>query len=234
MISENYDWFRFFVTDKNFGPVTVGDETFLPRFQRTFGLTPKHLAWMSQVHSPTVRIVEKLSSPSVIFPETDGLMAREKGVLLITKTADCVPILLWNEQEKIIAALHCGWRGFFRGILESFQKLCQEQGFELWHFSAFLGPHLRVKHFEVGKDFIQQIPDDKRKFLVQEKNQTRYDLTNAVISTFRSMGIKDLQISPISTYNSRDYFSYRKWLKQPKTSRTENYSTFASCIIILP
>lgn len=233
MIKKSYQWSQFFVTDASFGAVSVGDETFLSRFERTFEFIPKHLAWMGQVHSPTIRIVEKISSPSVIFPETDGLLTREKGVLLITKTADCVPVLLWNKKEKIIAVLHCGWRGFFRGILESFQKTCHEQGVAISNFSAFLGPHLRVEHFEVEQDFIDQIPSDKKQFLVLDKNTSHYNLTQGVIATLQSFGISDLHDSGISTYNSRDYFSYRSWMKMPKATRPETYSTFVSAIMMM-
>lgn len=233
MITEDQQWLRYFVTDTPFGPVIVGDETFLERFQQSFECTPKHLAWMGQVHSPTIRIVEKLSSPSVIFPETDGLMTREKGVLLITKTADCVPILLWNKKEKIIAALHCGWRGFFRGILESFQKTCQDQGIRISNFSFFLGPHLRVEDFEVEQDFIDQIPADKKSFMILDNNKSHYNLTQGVIATLQSFGIADLHDSGISTYNSRDYFSYRAWMKMSKATRPETYSTFASAIMMV-
>lgn len=233
MIFQKKPWFRYIVTDNNFGPVIAGDETFLERFKKPFGFEPKRLAWMGQVHSSTIRIVEKLSAHSVIFPETDGLMTREKGVLLITKTADCVPILLWNEQEKIIVALHCGWKGFFRGILESFQKACQTEGVTIGNFSAFLGPHLRVEHFEVAQDFIDQIPNDKKQFLIEHKHQPHYNLTQGVITTLQSFGVRDLHDSGISTYNSADYFSYRKWFKEPEETGTPTYSTFASAIMTM-
>gem|GEM_PF-5449822 len=212
------------VTDRLFGSVTIGDESFEKRFSPILGIVPKATIWMQQVHSPTIQAVMTPVIGSRIFPQTDGLMTNQKQTLLMTKTADCVPILLWNEKEQIVAALHCGWRGFFKCILESFAKKCRELGYPTDDFSAFLGPHLRKQSFDVGEDFTREIPENKKKYLSQEGSSMHYDLTRGVTDILNSMGIKNIEDSGVDTKTSHDYFSYREM--------GEGYSTFASCIMM--
>lgn len=223
---------KLFVTDSSFGHVVVGDPTFRKRFEEGFKSQPNHIVWMEQIHSPTVQFIEKGDEPDLVLSQTDGLMTREPNVMLITKTADCVPVLLWNKKDQVIAALHCGWKGFFAGILESFAELSRKRGFEPKHFSAFLGPHLRVEHFEVQQDFIDQIPEQKKRFLEVHDGKNFYNLTMGVKTVLNSFGISDIEDCGIDTFTSPEHFSYRRWVQLPESERPDHYDTFASGIIM--
>lgn len=223
---------KIIVTDSDFGGVVPGDKTFLSRFEGKFGYRPKKVAWMNQVHGKNIEYVDADAEEITVFPETDGIWTDQKGIMLITKTADCVPILLRSQSDGIIAALHCGWRGFFAGIIEEFAMLCHERGFKLKDFSAYLGPHLRIKNFEVQDDFVEQIPEDKKKFLREKDGKKYFGITAGVIEALHSIGIKNVEESGIDTYTDPQYFSYRLWNRTPESKRTENYSTFANCIIL--
>jgi len=238
MIQKNIGIGTIIITDSGFGHVGVGDDAFLERFNSTVAedrypqLGIKRIAWMDQVHSPDVKQVEKGKEQVVIFPETDGLFTSQIETMLITKTADCVPILLWSEEDNLIAALHCGWRGFFRGIIESFVGELKKKLIDPSSFSAFLGPHLRVSNFEVKDDFLQQVPKNKKEYIVSEHGSCFYDMTRAVFSTLEQYGITHIEDSGIDTYNNPKYFSYRTWSHTPETTRKKNYSTFANCIVL--
>lgn len=232
MIQKSFGSIDLFITDSSFGHVGVGDETFLKRFESRFSFRPDHVVWMNQIHSPKVQWIDEVSNSVHILPATDGLVTRLKNVLLVTKTADCVPILLRNEEEKIIAAIHCGWRGFMAGVLEGFAVLCQQKNIPLEHFSAFLGPHLRVEHFEVQQDFIDQVPAMKKSFLEFRGEKIFYNLTKGVVSSLHSFGIQNIEDCGMDTYGNPEYFSYRHWSQQPEVSRSKDYNTFANCIIM--
>lgn len=216
MIQKDLSWCRYFITDQSFGPVTVSDSTFAERFEKTFHLRPARTIFQDQKHTNHIEWVS-LKSPD-LFLETDGLITAEKNLLLMMKSADCVPILLWNELEKIVAVLHCGWKGFFKGIVEAF---CQRRDINPQHFSAFLGPHIRKASFTCQQDFLNQIPPDKKNFL----DHDHYDLSSGVKSVLEYHGVS-VSDSGIDTFTSTEYFSYRKMGPQ--------YSTFASCIMITP
>src|SRR5690606_25489714 len=140
MIIKNFSFGNIFITDAAFGHIKIGDPRFEERFLEATSFKPSHIVWMDQVHGSTVQFLQDISDPSVVLAKTDGMLTRQRNVLLVTKTADCVPILLWNEKEKVIGVLHCGWKGFVTGILESFSDLCQKNQLALEDFSAFLGP----------------------------------------------------------------------------------------------
>lgn len=232
MISHLFADGRLFVTDTAFGAVVPGDDTFGERCQKVLDWKPERVVWMNQTHSANVQIIDDVADAVAVVDDCDGIITQEKNLLMVTKTADCVPVLLRNSKDAVIAALHCGWKGFFRGVLESFAERCQERGWNMKDFSGFLGPHLRVSHFEVQQDFIDQIPDSKRSFLQELDGVMLYDMTQGVSETLRSFGINDLHDCEINTYTDPTYFSYRGWCHLPEASRPPSYSTFANALLL--
>lgn len=232
MIIKDFSFGKIFITDASFGHVAVGDRSFAERFSQHFGFNPAHIVWMDQVHSPTVQLVSALSSPTMTLPKTDGSLTKDPRVLLITKTADCVPVLLWNEKEKVIGVLHCGWKGFMAGILESFAQVCQDNNLEIEDFSAYLGPHLRSTHFEVQEDFLEHVPEGKKVFLEFRDGKMFYDLTLGVKTILNSLGLMNIEDPNIDTFFSSEYYSYRGWSQLEENQRPEHYNTFANCIIM--
>lgn len=224
--------FQHWITDRTFGHVGQGDKTFLERFAKQYHYEPQAIVWMNQVHGKNIEYVSGETPSGKVFPETDGLWTDQPGIMLITKTADCVPILLWNEKAKVIAVLHCGWRGFLAGIIESFATVAEEQKWNQTDFSVFLGPHLRAKNFEVQEDFVDQVPKEKQDFVVKKEGRFFFDITRGVVSILQSFGFVDIRDSEIDTYNNPDYFSYRTWNQTPETSRPATYNTFANCVIM--
>ena len=84
----------------------------------------------------------------------DGYIEREMSVANAIRTADCIPLILWNERNKLIIGLHCGWRGIASGIIE---KALQDDELDITH--AYIGPHISKDHFEVKRDFIESFQE---------------------------------------------------------------------------
>lgn len=232
MIQEDIGIGEIVITDTDFGAVSVGDKTFLDRWLMRYDEAPEQLVWMNQVHSATVKRVDDKPAAVRIFDDTDGVWTDQAGIMLITKTADCVPILLWNEDAGVIAALHAGWKGFAKGIIEAFCEQMRTAGFSLEDFSVFLGPHLRVENFQVQQDFIDALPEEKREYLREIDGQQHYDISEGVKETLLKEGIVDCTDCGIDSYTSPDFFSYRQWCHLPEDQRSESYSTFANTIIL--
>lgn len=232
MIQKNINIGNLFVTNAGFGHVKIGAPDFRVRFAGATKKEPKQVVWMDQVHGSNVKYLEEITEQELILPQTDGVITRQPEVMLITKTADCVPILLWSESDKTVAAVHCGWKGFFADILESFALCCQMNNLLLTDFYAYLGPHLRVRNFEVQADFIEKIPNDKKEFLEYHQGKAYYNLTLGVKTLLNSMGVTKIEDHGTDTFNSPDYFSYRAWKQVPVDKRPEHYNTFANCIIL--
>ncbi len=66
--------------------------------------------------------------------------------------ADCAPILLLDDENKVAAAIHCGWRSSVADILKNTLELMKEQGAQLQNITAAIGPSIGQCCYEVGEE----------------------------------------------------------------------------------
>ncbi len=223
----------FFISDRSIGPVARDQQGFIERLEQAASVrSTDTVAWMNQVHGTSLCHVGRDHKHQVSVKEIDGMWTDQKGVMLIAKTADCAPLLMRSEEAGVVAAIHCGWNGFFEGILENFAALWEERGFRPGSFSAFIGPMLRERNFEVRQDFIDKVPDAKRSFLVRRGERTTFDLARGIASTLGGLGVTQIEDCGVDTYTSEEYYSYRRWTHADPATRRETYMTFASAIVM--
>lgn len=92
------------------------------------------------------RRAEALEGKDAIFTDIPGLCI---GV----STADCVPVLLYDETRKAAAAVHAGWKGTAAGIVTAALRHLQEAyGCRPEHLQAVIGPSISLEAFEVGQE----------------------------------------------------------------------------------
>lgn len=84
--------------------------------------------------------------------KADGHYSLEKGLCLIVKTADCLPVLFFSKTHPFIAAVHAGWRGVENGILLNLIEKFQTLSYPVSDLHSFIGPHIQQKSFEVDSD----------------------------------------------------------------------------------
>ena len=91
-------------------------------FLSDLGIGDKPLVKAKQVHQDNVLLIDKEGAARPDFPEdlrsypADALMTGIPGIVLSVSIADCVPILLFDERRKVIAAVHAGWRSTAAGL----------------------------------------------------------------------------------------------------------------------
>ena len=103
-----------------------------------------------QTHSDQVTFLDGAPDKEV---KGDGLATDRSGLLLIIRTADCLPILLADERRRVVAALHCGWRGTVQRLAEKAVALLHERyGCEPGGLLAAFGPCIGRYCYEVGQD----------------------------------------------------------------------------------
>ena len=89
--------------------------------------------------------------------ECDALFTADRGVALGIKIADCLPVSLCDPVHRVIANIHCGWRGAAQRIAaETLDTLASETAFDPPSAYAYLGPSIRVCCFEVGEEVAVQ------------------------------------------------------------------------------
>ncbi|HEX5483874.1 MAG TPA: peptidoglycan editing factor PgeF [Terriglobia bacterium] len=85
----------------------------------------------------------------------DATMAAAPGVLLSVRTADCLPVLLADSRLRVVAAIHAGWRGALKRIVEkTVGEMRRIFGSEPRHVFAALGPSIRGCCYEVGDEVV--------------------------------------------------------------------------------
>lgn len=108
-----------------------------------------------QTHSAQVRLVSGADRHVCMSPvpyEADGLVTAERGLPIMCFTADCVPVLLWDSENRSAAAVHCGWRGSVSDILGNAVRAMAGLGTRSGNIRAAIGPAIGRCCFETGED----------------------------------------------------------------------------------
>jgi YfiH family protein len=129
-----------------FGDARWG-EADLSAFAEGHGMRPVILR---QLHSDTAHRLEAAPCREL---EGDALLTAVPGLLLVIRTADCLPVLLVDETRLAVAAVHCGWRGTEKRILEKAVRAMEEAyGSKPGEMLAALGPCIGAACYEVGPE----------------------------------------------------------------------------------
>jgi YfiH family protein len=108
---------------------------------------------LRQVHSNRTVVVEhpNLVWPVDAIPEADGMMTQASGLLLGIQTADCIPVLLVDVANRVVAGFHAGWRGTVRRIVElGVRRMRLEFGSKPDNMLAAIGPGIGACCYAVG------------------------------------------------------------------------------------
>lgn len=137
-------------------------------FWQALGAVDMRSAMLRQIHSDVVHRADS-RAVSDEAPQGDALITRERGLLLAVQTADCVPILLADTENRAVAAIHSGWRGTLKRIAEkTLGRMRMEFGTHPQNVIAAVGPSIGRCCYEVGSDvareFAAQFPDAREWF----------------------------------------------------------------------
>ena len=86
---------------------------------RAFDLMPNFLLTVRQVHGTDILIVDESNPDLMHFQnvESDAIITDQPGVMIGVLVADCFPVLIFDPQAKVAAAVHAGWRGAAAGLI---------------------------------------------------------------------------------------------------------------------
>jgi hypothetical protein len=107
-------------------------------------------ALLDQIHSDVVHIIEKIPPER---PPGDALVTNVPGLLLVVKTADCLPLLLFDARLRVAAAVHAGWKGTrLRIARKAVETMRSKFGTNPADMIAAAGPCIGPACYEVGED----------------------------------------------------------------------------------
>jgi len=179
------------------------------RLADSIGVAFDHLVWMEQIHSRNVTVVD--GPTDVPVPATDALVTTVPGLALATLSADCVPVLLSDDEAGVIAAVHAGRIGARIGIVPRVLDVMVEQGARVDRIGAFLGPAASGRQYEVPA----AMQADVEKFLPGSATRTvkgtpGLDLRAGLRKQLLDAGVAGVAEDPRCTIEDQTLFSHRR------------------------
>lgn len=208
MITLNND--NYFVSNLFPGTITSGFGTVnsceLAAIKSITGLDPIE---MLQVHGGSIRKVEENFEN---MQECDGLLTNREDIVLIVKTADCLPILFYDPTNNYVGAVHAGWKGTVARITEHMMQALQENGSNPGDIKVVIGPGIGAcsyeiygERLEIFKSEFPQWPD------AYQNNTLNLLLLNYRQLTSQGINPQNIDYFPFCTAcDSRRFYSYNR------------------------
>lgn len=170
---------------------------------------PSEPVWMEQIHSTDVANADAAACRVV----ADAAVARQRGSVCVVMTADCLPVLLCDEDGSVVAAAHAGWKGLVAGVIEA---TVNQMGIAPNKLMAWLGPTIGPHAFEVGEDvraaFTTHDTNAAAAFVpLAAKGKYRADIARLARQRLEALGITRVFGGTYCTFHQQDrFFSYRR------------------------
>lgn len=188
---------------------------------RALGLDMNNLVFAQQTHSANVVKVTKKDTHKGMFlngavRNCDALITNERGLVLAARTADCVPVLIYDPSASAVAAVHSGWKGTADNIIfntvEAMQKAFDSRPSEM---TAVIGPCIDACCYQVSKDMAELFGEKYTEVnCIKETNGVFHlDLASVCVYQLRHCGIKPESITISNECTSccpQRFFSHRR------------------------
>ncbi|MDX8048111.1 peptidoglycan editing factor PgeF [Lentzea sp. BCCO 10_0798] len=179
------------------------------RLAEGIGLAADRLVWMEQVHGRTVATVDGPQGEPL--EATDAVVTKRAGLGLVVLTADCVPVLLGDQEAGVVGAVHAGRVGARVGVVVEALKAMMALGAELERVEVLLGPSVCGDCYEVPaemqKDVEKHLPGSAAK---SRKGTPALDLRAGLWNQLASAGVGKIGVDPRCTFEEKDLFSHRR------------------------
>ena len=164
---------------------------------------------VDQVHGSDVLVVDQplLDHPPAAFPQADAVVTTLRGVGLVVRTADCLPVALADPDAGVVGVAHAGRRGLDLGVLT--RTVETMRGLGAGRLRAWVGPGICGHCYEVdapmAADYTARHP--------LAASTTRWgtpalDLTRVAVAELEASGVS-VEVLPGCTREDNDLFSYR-------------------------
>ena len=165
-----------------------------------------------QIHSAQIISIlcDEQATKQVTSPlaDADAWVLGVKGWGSAILTADCVPLIVWDEHADVIGLAHCGWRGVKAELPAKTVHAMKEAGAN-GVLSAWVGPHIQANSFEVQQDVAVQFPNS----VLERESRLFVDLNHAILTQLTEHGLekKDIEFCLHCTCaEPENFFSFRR------------------------
>lgn len=167
-----------------------------------------------QVHGSKIVVVSQEDiAQGIGLPEADGILTDAAYLPVVVRTADCLPVFLYDPARRGIGLLHAGWKGTREGIAaQAVSMMNRKWGTHANELKAAFGPSIRSCCYEVGEEFKEYFPDR----IAGREGRCYFDLPAENKRQLLQAGVLEENISDSGACTCCDkrYFSYRREGKQ--------------------
>ena len=180
---------------------------------KKMNIKKENLILMHQTHSNKVIFIDKESQKNKNII-ADAIVTKLEGLAIGVLTADCVPIILYDEINKIIGCIHAGWKGAISGIIENTLNKFKEIN-ENNKIIAVVGPCIGYESYEVSLDFydnfLKNSKENKKFFSKKDNKKFLFNLREYIKDKLSNCGVDNIDNINIDTFKDSDnFFSYRR------------------------
>lgn len=179
-------------------------------------------AWMvsvKQVHGTDALIVDRPVTGADRFEGGwDALITDQPGVTVVVRTADCVPVLVYDRRRRAVAAIHAGWRGTLAGIVpKTIETMIARFAIQPTDLRVSIGPSAGPCCYEVDHAVLEPLRGSRKDWpsLLRDDRGTkaRLDLKALVRRQTAEAGIPLEQITVVNVCticHPALFYSYRR------------------------
>ncbi|HEY7558986.1 MAG TPA: peptidoglycan editing factor PgeF [Candidatus Binatia bacterium] len=184
------------------------------------GIHDGRVVTMKQMHGDD--IIEVMDTNLKEAGEADAMVTAKPGVFLGVLTADCVPILFVAPKERLVAAVHAGWRGTLGGLAaKAVNYFAGQYNVAAGSLEAALGPSIGACCYEVGDDVVEPLCArwGKLAHACVERSGVKPHLdlrrlNRAILGAAGLPAEHIFELGPCTSCAADDYFSYRRERKE--------------------
>lgn len=179
---------------------------------------------LRQVHGTQILRVthpvptQATTTDTQILPAADAMVSNTCGITLIIRTADCVPILLYDPKEKAVGAVHAGWKGTLHNVVgKTISEMRKAFNIDPTSLNVVMGPAICSRHYDIttcddGRYdlFNERFPNSK--VVYSNKERLFLDLfeSNKILCLEQGIQQNHIEQSIICTFEeSGQWASYR-------------------------
>jgi YfiH family protein len=177
------------------------------------------IATLEQIHSTQVVVLrDAMNLGELDQTKGDALVTNHPQILIVVRTADCVPVLLIEEHTGVVGAIHAGWRGAVAGIVTKTIRTCMEEfGAKAGQMQIAIGPSIGPCCYEVDEPVIIPLRNRYSNWPEVLRETTtgkgKLDLKQLIYRQIQASGIPENQIGTVEycTHCRADlFYSYRR------------------------
>jgi polyphenol oxidase len=181
---------------------TSGEEEGIEGAISALSLQPHAL--MNQEHGDAVHVIKNGERPDA----GDGLLLLERNVAGIIKTADCLPVILYDLAAPVVAIVHAGWKGTALGIARKAARQMIDMGVKPENMGALIGPGIGPCCYNVQEDVagVFRAAGFNDPVFQRREGSLFLDLKAANSQVLREEGVKEIYDVGLCTYCREDLF----------------------------